>query len=255
MRCFVIQPFEERFTKRFYDIFKPAIEECNLEAYRLDCDPSVDLPIQAIEEGIRDSSICLADITLDNPNVWYELGYAFALNRPTVMVCSDERIGRYPFDIQHRTVSQYKVQSKQDFIALHEAIVRRLKGVLLKTAALEAVSSNERMTPIEGLTQPELAVIASATGSVTLPMDATPLYSLKGDMERAGFAGFAFTLGVKRLIEKAFAKVIEGESYNGDTFQALALTDKAWQWIESNEDKFLLQRRPNLASNSDDIPF
>lgn len=104
--CFVIQPFDGgKFDKRFDDVYKPAIEAAGLDAYRVDRDPSVDIPIDAIEEGIKNESICLADITSDNPNVWYELGFAYATGRPVIMVCSDERSDRrYPFDIQHRSI-------------------------------------------------------------------------------------------------------------------------------------------------------
>jgi nucleoside 2-deoxyribosyltransferase len=99
--CFVIQPFDGgKYDKRFEDIFRPAIEAAGLEAYRVDRDPSVEVPIDSIEEGIRNAAVCLADITADNPNVWYELGYSFARGRPVIMVCSDER-RKYPFDIQH----------------------------------------------------------------------------------------------------------------------------------------------------------
>jgi hypothetical protein len=80
--CFVIQPFDGgRFDKRFSDVFKPAIEEAGLEPYRVDRDPSVSIPINDIEKGIRDAAVCFADITLDNPNVWFELGYALASER------------------------------------------------------------------------------------------------------------------------------------------------------------------------------
>ena len=80
--CFVIQPFDRgKFDKRFEDTFRPAIEEAGLEAYRVDQDPNVEIPIEAIEEGIRNAAVCLADITTDNPNVWYELGYAFAAGK------------------------------------------------------------------------------------------------------------------------------------------------------------------------------
>ena len=90
--CFVIQPFDSgKFDKRFDDVYKPAIEAAGLEAYRVDRDPGVDVPIDAIEAGIRSATVCLADITTDNPNVWYELGFAFAAGRPVVMVCSQER--------------------------------------------------------------------------------------------------------------------------------------------------------------------
>ena len=103
--CFVIQPFDQgKFDQRFKDIYKPAIEDAGLEAYRVDEDPSVEVPIESIEDGISKASICLADITLDNPNVWYELGYAFAVNRPVILICSQERKEKFPFDIHHRTI-------------------------------------------------------------------------------------------------------------------------------------------------------
>lgn len=58
-----------------------AIETRGLIAYRADHDASVEVPIDAIEEGIRGAAICLADTTTDNPNVWYKLGFAFATGR------------------------------------------------------------------------------------------------------------------------------------------------------------------------------
>lgn len=64
--CFVIQPFDnEKFDKRYHDIFKPAIEATGLSSYRVDEDESVEIPIDTIEEKIKSASICLADITLD----------------------------------------------------------------------------------------------------------------------------------------------------------------------------------------------
>ena len=76
-KCFVIQPFDNnKYDKRFVDIFKPAIENFGLEAYRIDKDLSVRIPIDEIERNITESQICFAEITTDNPNVWYELGFA-----------------------------------------------------------------------------------------------------------------------------------------------------------------------------------
>src|SRR5687767_12595358 len=96
--CFVIQPFDKgKFDKRFTDVFKPAIEKANLVPYRVDEDSSVRVPIETIEKGIRQSHLCFADITLDNPNVWYELGYAFACNKDVILICSDERKTDFPF--------------------------------------------------------------------------------------------------------------------------------------------------------------
>ena len=133
--CFVIQPFDSgKFDKRYKDVYEPAIRKAGLNPYRVDQDPKVQVPIESIEEGIRQASICLADITTDNPNVWYELGYAFATNRPVIMVCSQERQGNtYPFDIRHRTILHYQTESMSDFeelgTQLTERILERLKDV------------------------------------------------------------------------------------------------------------------------------
>ncbi len=81
-RCFVIQPFDgDRFDRRFDDVFVPAIRAADLEPYRVDRDRKVSQLIEAIEKEIAASAICLADITLDNPNVWYELGLRDSLGR------------------------------------------------------------------------------------------------------------------------------------------------------------------------------
>ena len=110
--CFIIQPFDhgEVFDKRYDDILVPAITEGGLNAYRVDRDPSANILIENIEEGIRDASICLADITIDNPNVWYELGFAFASKKDVILICSEER-SVFPFDVQHRRIITYRTGS------------------------------------------------------------------------------------------------------------------------------------------------
>lgn len=54
--CFVIQPISDtKFTKRYDDIYKPAIEATGLNAYRVDLDPTVKIPIEEIESRIKNS--------------------------------------------------------------------------------------------------------------------------------------------------------------------------------------------------------
>ncbi|PLX08661.1 MAG: hypothetical protein C0594_06000, partial [Marinilabiliales bacterium] len=158
-KCFVIQPFDNsKFDKRFEDIFKPAIEKSGFEAYRIDKDLSVRIPIDEIEKNIFEAQICFAEITTDNPNVWYELGYAFACDKDVVMVCSDERTGKFPFDIQHRHIITYKTSSKSDFESLEDTITRKINAYISKTKTVKAISS----APIadrEGLKSHEIAML------------------------------------------------------------------------------------------------
>jgi hypothetical protein len=129
--CFVIQPFDDNiFDKRYNDIFAPAIEAANLEPYRVDKDPKVRKPIDEIESGISNSRLCFAEITTNNPNVGYELGFAFARKKDVVMVCSNEREGGFPFDIQHRKIINYKTSSSSDFDSLKKDITLQIEAFL-----------------------------------------------------------------------------------------------------------------------------
>src|ERR1035437_8845260 len=148
--CFVIQPFDaDKFDKRFEEVYSPAIQGAGLEPYRVDRDPAVDVPIDAIESGIRGAAVCLADITTDNPNVWYELGFAFAAGRPVVMVCSNERTGKkYPFDIQHRAIIPYVADAPSDFETLKQSLTDRMKALLTKREALSQIAETEQVSTI-----------------------------------------------------------------------------------------------------------
>ena len=79
MKCFVIQPFSPTYDARFADTFEPAILNAGMKPYRVDRDPAVSIPIEEIETNIGSSACCFAEISEDNPNVWFELGYAIGL--------------------------------------------------------------------------------------------------------------------------------------------------------------------------------
>lgn len=257
--CFVIQPFDHgKFDKRFEDTFRPAIEEAGLEPYRVDKDPKVEIPIEAIENGIRDAAICLADVTTDNPNVWYELGYAFADGKAVIMVCSDERKeGRFPFDIQHRTVVGYKTESQSDFVQLKEDIKDRILALMKKGERLRELAENDPVAPQQGLSQAELAVLATLAGDAALPDSSTSLYSLQHDVERAGFTSLGFGLGLRRLLNKGLVASTEGyDEQNGTSYPAAKLTQDGWGWIETNERMFSLKKGVSPKYEfDDDIPF
>ena len=255
--CFVIQPFDSgKFDKRFDDVYVPAIKTAGLDAYRVDRDPGVEVPIDAIEEGIRNAAVCLADITTDNPNVWYELGFAFAAGRPVVMVCSNERTSwKYPFDIQHRTVINYKPESPSDFDSLRTALTERVKALLNKTEALRQLAESDQIAPTQGLSQTELMVLAILAGDTAVPGTATTVYSLKEDSERSGLTSIGFSLALRRLAAKHLINIIEEYDENRDqNYSITRLTDAGWSWIENNESLFVL-KKPSPQSIEDEIPF
>ena len=261
--CFVIQPFSSKFEKRFQDVYKPALEKAGLDPYRVDQDPSTEGVMDSIEQKIRDATICLADITIDNPNVWYELGYAFAAGRSVVMVCSGERKDKLPFDIQHQTVIMYEPESESDFVNLGETISTRAKALVKKNAVREVVEA-QQVAPTGGLSQAEISVLAIAAAETAIPGNPVKAWSLRHDAERAGLTGIGFGVALRGLQRKRFVDFVKYEDEDG-AYDAVNVTDDAWTWIDNNDSLFSLFREkspvPELTEDDilelteDDIPF
>lgn len=263
--CFVIQPFDAgKFDKRYEDVLKPAIEEAGLVAYRVDRDVGVEVPIDAIEEGIRSSTICLAEITTDNPNVWYELGYARARGRPVVMISSKER-AKFPFDIQHRAVISYESDSTSDFTGLRASITAKIKALLLKGERIDEIAESTQVSDIEGLSPTEIVFAACLAANLTEPGSHAGLNFVRQDCEKAGLTAVGCNLALRRLIKKGFVETEERVEDYDRVWHAVSLTSKGWDWIDSNESKFVLRhekkakarnaQRPADTFEDDDIPF
>jgi nucleoside 2-deoxyribosyltransferase len=242
--CFVIQPFDGgRYDKLFTDVYAPAIEAAGYSPYRVDKDASVAVPIDSIEAGIKSAVVCLADITEDNPNVWYELGYAFAANRPVVMICAENRQGKkYPFDIAHRSILIYKPDSLSDFEQLKKRITERMKAIVTREETIQMMSESEPISPVGGLSQPEVLILAILGGAVSHDFPVSS-WSVKNDAERAGITGVGFNLGVRRLLNKSFIQENqELDEQTGESYRCIQLLDFGWAWIEANESRFVIHR-------------
>lgn len=254
--CFVIQPFDSgKFDKRFEDIYKPAIEAAGLAPYRVDKDPDVSVPIDSIEKGIRQATLCLADITADNPNVWYELGFAFASGRPVVMVCSEERTGKkYPFDIQHRSIIPYSADAPSDFDRLRESLTARIKAIVERGEVLEQIAESDPVTLIEGLSHNEVFVLAVIAGAIFMPDGPIGLWTAKNDAERAGVTPMGFNIAIRKLSAKRFIEFKDvWDEQEQQSYSGVSISARGWEWIEQNESRFVLHR--SAKPKEDDIPF
>jgi len=244
-RCFVIQPFDRgAFDKRFDDVLTPAIEDAKLNAYRVDRDPSVTVPIDAIESGIREAAACLADISTDNPNVWFELGYALACRKPVVLICSSLRKSNFPFDIQHRNVIAYNTDSTSDFKKLRLDVAERLSALMAKETRVRSLSQ-ATLRETEGLEAHEIAALVIIAESDLDPDSFPSAYSIKQDMGKAGFTEIATVLAVNALRAKNFVSSTPVQGYNNnESYTGYHLIDPGTQWLMTNRDRLALTKNP-----------
>lgn len=259
--CFVIQPFDKgKFDKRFEDVFKPAIKMAGFEAYRVDRDPSVSIPIETIEAEIKSAAACFVDLTTDNPNVWFELGLAIAHKKPLCLVCSVERTGKYPFDVQHRTIIPYSTDSISDFDTLKSSIVEKL-AVIKKVAETRIQLGAEPLLEISAdLDVFELnciAIIAAAMNGFASNVSA---WFVKNQMEESGFSRLAANASLFALDNRGLLKRSTESDLNGEAYDVFHVTESGWKWIRSNLNQFNLSNKKSVAKVKqrdldDEVPF
>jgi hypothetical protein len=260
-KCFVIQPFDKgKYDKRYRDVLKPALESAGLEAYRVDEDPNSSIPIEAIEEGIKGSAAVLAEITDNNPNVWFEVGYAIAAGKEVVFICSDDRDTPFPFDVQHRSIIQYETGSVSDFEALQKKLVPRLKAVLKKSESLAELAALSPIKDQEGLTPIEISALVIIMENRFTPDDSVQPHQVRNDMAKLGYRDIAVSLSFEGLLRKGMIEPIEVDGEYG-RYTAYTMTKRGVDWVMANQDKLVLERKPKAHSyipteiTDEDIPF
>jgi hypothetical protein len=88
----------------FRDVIEPVCSAEGLHAIRADSTYLPGLIIADLKKQIAESRLVIAEITPMNANVYYEVGYADALNKPLILI-ADRKDGTKPFDVQaYRTI-------------------------------------------------------------------------------------------------------------------------------------------------------
>lgn len=257
-RCFVIQPFDDGgpYDRRYDQVLAPTIKSVGLEPYRVDRDASADVPIEAIESEIQNAAGCIADISEDNPNVWYELGYAMAARKDVVLLSSATR-KRYPFDIQHRSIVRYEPASPSDFADLSADIGARLIAILERPSRIQELAIVTRQEETEGLKDYEIAVLVTIMGECISPGEMLSVYQLRSQMEQAGYTPAAAGLAARRLASRGLVVSGTERNYDGDEFSGYAITDEGVAWLSEHEEKVELRvkRTPPNPFSDHEIPF
>lgn len=246
MICFVAQPFRHPYQQRYDEVFKPAIEAAGLEPYKVDLDPGADKLIDDIEAGIKRADVCLIDITENNPNVWFELGYSQALVKPLVLVsCPAERTeGAYPFDVRGRKVIDYATAGPSDYAKLQTAITTRIKALLERAAKLEVIQASP-VTPSSGLDPHSLMVVAVVLGECPLPEDAVSTHVLSSELERLGYSKQGIGIAIRHARFHGMLATRKVVNDHGDDYQGYYLSTKGEEFVLSNPDLFTIKREPD----------
>jgi hypothetical protein len=104
--CFIIMPFTDKLNPIYESIIKPVIKDLKLEYLRADEIFTSKPIVEDIWDNVKKARFLIADLTDRNPNVFYELGLAHALNKEVILLTQD--INDVPFDLRHFRIIVYQ---------------------------------------------------------------------------------------------------------------------------------------------------
>jgi hypothetical protein len=262
-RCCVFQPFDKgAYDKRYDEIIAPAIKAAGLQPYRVDEDPGAVILFETLHEQIKSATLCLADISTLNPNVMYELGFALASGRDVVIICSNQLTAKFPFDIQHRGIIQYASDSTSDFEKLALDITKTIGALVKKQTSVQNIVAASPLKTTEGLLPHEISALAIILANRKGDGGGASLWSIKSDMDKAGFNDAGTNLALIALGAKSLIEETPLLDQDGDPDASYALTSAGVRWLLSNQQKLELRkpsrRQPvnvDQGITDDDVPF
>lgn len=127
---FVAMPFATAFDDHFHYGIQGAVNSCGYLCERADLKSFTGDVMEFVKDRIANSDFVIADLTTANPNVYLEVGYAWGLNKKTVLLIKDAN--ELEFDTRGQRCLQYSTIKDLE---------NKLKAEL---TSLELVKTNNR---------------------------------------------------------------------------------------------------------------
>lgn len=136
--AFILCPFGSPFDEICSDHILPILRKIDIEAKRADSLYTPSPIIEDIWREIEEATFLVADMTDRNPNVFYELGVAHALDKPVVLIC--QRLEDVPFDLKtlRTIVYSYTPRGMKD---LEERLQKAAHSILVELANITVAIS------------------------------------------------------------------------------------------------------------------
>jgi hypothetical protein len=97
--CFVLMPFSSSFNRIYKDGIKECCRQAQVYCERVEEQIFQESILERIFNQISKADLIIADMSGKNSNVFYEVGYAHALGKKTILITKNAN--DIPFDLKH----------------------------------------------------------------------------------------------------------------------------------------------------------
>lgn len=136
LHAFVAMPFGTKegidFNKVYDEYIKPALEGAGFEVFRADEETRAGSILTDMFQELLLADLVVADLSIDNPNVWYELGVRHALRARGVVLIQCQR-DYQPFDVYTDRKLKYRIHDGVPDPAFLDEDKRKLAAMAIDT--------------------------------------------------------------------------------------------------------------------------
>lgn len=166
LSCFVIMPYSAESDRVYSEAIAPAlmsIPDKKILVLRADQMGHEAITLRAhVENAVRSADFIITDVSGNNPNVMYELGYAAAIGKPVVIV-SRKSLGELPANLRESPVLYYRDDELLEFkseLCMH--VMETLSQLEMKPQEVNHIRSERGLS----ISLERLSLIKDFTGSI-----------------------------------------------------------------------------------------
>jgi predicted nucleotide-binding protein len=129
--CFIITPMLDEF-KQIRSILVGVLQKLKIQPILLEEIPESGRSIgEKVQNEIRNADFLVVDITGNNPNVFFELGFAYASKKPILLLVQDDKTIHIPSDISLNLIITYNLSNnltklEQDLSIWISSIIKQI---------------------------------------------------------------------------------------------------------------------------------
>jgi hypothetical protein len=244
--CFIVMPLgtkgsetAARFSEIYSYLIKPAVEETGFSCVRADEILKPGSIIQDIVAHLTNSIAVIADLTGQNPNVFYEVGVRDAVKGRMILLAQD--IADVPFDLRGYRVVVYEVKGPKGYHEAKEKIRtylkeleadKELKGSTVRDYLFQ--EGLEQLTAVPQISDHErgLTVLVRDLHTVVSNIQSTNAHLL------AGLDEFGKTVEIGRTLSESMATSLRvlGPEFPDRVIRKLSEVGEAVERIGKRED-------------------
>ncbi len=253
--CYIIKPADSKlFDQRYDEIYKYILENSSVDPYMIPRGPGIIHPPGFVEESIMAARICFADLTVGDPDLWYELGFAIGTGKYVVLV-AEEGV-EIPANLQQQHIIRYFANTQRDNENLGKRIKERLSDLLQKQNAIDGICGDGEFDKVMGPNPLEFLVLMLLDYYYSINDETPVLYLLKRDIQKGGHDPQIASGAIHQLKRKGLITNVKLISQTTrKEYDTLMPTKEGKAFIRSDQSKFVLpgQNRRKVGMTDLDV--